>query len=66
MHIFSARVLNEAKFGVNRSAFHHPVIGTAPVGVSSVPGFTDLRPNQIDLEIGTTLYQRQGGDDGSG
>jgi hypothetical protein len=55
MHIFSAQVLNEAKFGVNRSAFHHPVIGTAPVGVQSVPGFTDLSPNQIDLEIGTTL-----------
>jgi len=55
MHIFSDRVLNEAKFGVNRSAFHHPVIGTAPVGVQSVPGFTDLSPNQIDLEIGTTL-----------
>jgi len=55
MHIFSDRVLNEAKFGVNRSAFHHPVIGTAPVAVQSVPGFTDLSPNQIDLEIGTTL-----------
>src|SRR5207244_13248546 len=55
MHIFSDRLLNEAKFGMNRSAFHHPVIGTAPVGVQSVPGFTDLSENQLDLEIGTTL-----------
>src|SRR5437764_2989200 len=55
MHIFSAHVLNEAKFGMNRSAFHHPVIGTAPVTVSSVPGFDDLSSDQIDLELGTTL-----------
>ena len=55
MHIFSPRVLNEAKFGLNRSAFHHPVIGTAPINVQSVPGFDDLSANQIDLELGTTL-----------
>src|SRR5437660_4656449 len=54
-HIFSPRVINEAKIGMNRSAFRHPVIGIAPVGVSSVPGFTDLNANQLDLEVGTTI-----------
>jgi len=54
-HIFSPRVINEAKIGMNRSAFRHPVIGTAPVIVSSVPGFTDLSSNQLDLEVGTTI-----------
>jgi hypothetical protein len=54
MHVFSSLAVNEAKFGMNRSPFHHPVIGTASVGVSSVPGFTDLSPDQIDLEIGRT------------
>ncbi|PYQ21228.1 MAG: hypothetical protein DMF81_16045 [Acidobacteria bacterium] len=55
MHMFSGRAVNEAKFGMNRSALHHPVSGTAPVAVSSVPGFTDLSPDQLDLEIGTTF-----------
>ncbi|PYR79651.1 MAG: hypothetical protein DMF86_03140 [Acidobacteria bacterium] len=55
MHVFSAQAVNEAKFGMNRSTFHHPVLGTAPVGVSGVPGFSDLDPNQLDLEIGTTF-----------
>src|SRR5436309_1306557 len=54
MHVFSSLAVNEAKFGMNRSPFHHPVIGTASVGVSSVPGFTNLSPDQIDLEIGRT------------
>jgi hypothetical protein len=55
MHIFSPGMVNESKFGMNRSAFHHPVIGTAPVGVQSVPGFSDLNSAQLDLEVGTTL-----------
>ena len=55
MHIFSNGMLNEAKFGVNRSAFRHPVIGTAPISVQSVPGFDDLSSDQLDLEIGTTV-----------
>ena len=55
MHVFSPTVINEAKVGMNRSAFHHPVIGTAPVTVSSVPGFDDLSGNSLDLEVGTTF-----------
>ncbi len=60
--VFSPRVVNEAKFGVNRSAFHHPTYGTAPalagfgsIGVSSVPGFDDIDSSQLDLEVGTTF-----------
>jgi hypothetical protein len=55
MHIFSSQAVNEAKFGMNRSTLHHPVTGTAPVAVASVPGFDDLSPDQLDLEDGTTL-----------
>jgi len=54
-HVFSPRVINELKAGMNRSAFHHPVVGTAPVNVSSVPGFDDTSQNQLDLEVGTTF-----------
>ena len=54
-HIFSPNILNEVKAGMNRSAFHHPVTGSAPVAVSSVPGFDDLNDNQLDLEVGTTI-----------
>ena len=61
-HVFSPRVVNEVKFGINRSAFHHPSTGTAPseagfgaVGVSSIPGFDDLTASQLDLEVGTTF-----------
>src|SRR5207237_1751604 len=41
-HIFSPNILNEVKAGMNRSAFHHPVTGSAPVAVSSVPGLDAL------------------------
>src|SRR5437763_5577720 len=55
MHVFSDYAVNETKFGMNRSPFRHPVLGTAPVAVQSVPGFTDLSPDQLDLEVGTTF-----------
>ena len=54
MHIFSPRVINEAKIGMNRSAFHHPIVGIAPVNVSA-PGFDDLSANALDEEVGTTF-----------
>ncbi|HYK92029.1 MAG TPA: TonB-dependent receptor, partial [Acidobacteriota bacterium] len=60
-HIFTPHIVNEAKFGVNRSAYRHPTVGIAPVDVSlgssgSTPGlFDDLIPNALDLEIGTTF-----------
>src|SRR5438094_4580784 len=55
MHVFSDYAVNETKFGMNRSPFRHPVLGTAPVAVQSVPGFTDLSPDQLDLEVRTTF-----------
>ena len=42
LHLFSPTTINEFKSGMNRSAFRHPTVGTAPVTVSSVPGFDDL------------------------
>jgi len=54
-HVFSPRVVNEVRAGMNRSAFHHLVIGTSPVLVSSVPGFDDTTQNMLDLEVGTTF-----------
>jgi len=54
-HVFSPRVVNEVRAGMNRSAFHHLVVGTAPVLVSSVPGFDDTTQNMLDLEVGTTF-----------
>jgi hypothetical protein len=54
MHIFTPNVINEAKVGMNRSAFHHPTVGTVPVNVS-VPGFSDLNVNALDEEVGTTF-----------
>src|ERR1035437_2138517 len=54
-HVLSPPVINELKAGINRSAFRHPVVGTAPVNVSSVPGFDDTSQNQLDLEVGTTF-----------
>ena len=53
-HIFAPTVINEAKVGMNRSAFKHPVQGIFPVNVS-VPGFDDLTANALDEEIGTTF-----------
>jgi hypothetical protein len=54
-HVFSPRIINEVRAGMNRSAFHHLVIGTSPVTVSSVPPFDDVSQNQLDLEVGTTF-----------
>ena len=54
MHIFTPRVINEAKVGMNRSAFHHPVVGNFTAGVD-VPGFDSLSANALDVEVGTTF-----------
>lgn len=54
MHIFTPTVINEARAGMNRSAFHHPVVGLVPVTVS-VPGFDDLNSNALDVEVGTSF-----------
>ena len=53
-HIFSPTVVNDAKVGMNRSAFYHPTQGIVPVNVS-VPGFDDLSAAALDEEVGTTF-----------
>jgi hypothetical protein len=54
MHVFSPTVINEAKTGMNRSAFVHPVVGTFPQAVD-VPGLDTLPNSTLDEEIGTTF-----------
>ncbi len=54
LHVFSPTVINEAKTGMNRSAYVHPVVGVFPQLVS-VPGFDDLPNSTLDEEIGTTF-----------
>ncbi|HZT38136.1 MAG TPA: TonB-dependent receptor [Bryobacteraceae bacterium] len=54
MHIFSPTVLNETKIGMNRSAYHHPTVGTVPVNVTE-PDFSDLNAAALDEEVGTTF-----------
>jgi hypothetical protein len=56
-HIFSPRVINETKVGMNRSGYHTDP-GVLPKGVPSITGlgFSDLGPggNSLDIEIGTS------------
>jgi Carboxypeptidase regulatory-like domain/TonB dependent receptor len=56
-HIFSPRVINETKVGMNRSGYHNDP-GVLPNGIPSITGlgFTTLGPtgNALDVEIGTS------------
>ena len=53
-HFFGANLLNEAKFGVNRSPFHNPVLpGFIDISVSTT-NFESLNNSQADNEVGTT------------
>jgi hypothetical protein len=56
-HIFSPRVINETKVGMNRSAYHSDP-GVLPNGVPSITGmgFSDLGStgNALDTEVGTS------------
>jgi outer membrane receptor protein involved in Fe transport len=55
-HIFSPTLLNEAKFGVNRSNYHNWSYGTAPVSVSvSSANFDAVNNTSLDTEVGTTF-----------
>jgi hypothetical protein len=54
MHVFSPRVINEAKFGMNRSAYNNPLVGVVPVTVN-VPQFDALSNSSLDVEVGTTF-----------
>jgi hypothetical protein len=52
--VFSPTLIDEVKFGVNRSAYVHRTVGNAPLDVSA-PGFDGLSGNALDEEIGTTF-----------
>jgi hypothetical protein len=56
-HIFSPKIVNEVKFGINRQGYHNDP-GTLPNGIPSITGmgFTDLGAtgNALDVEDGTT------------
>ncbi len=53
-HMFSARTLSEARFGINRVPYRHPTIGTVPVGIST-PNYMGLNSSALDEEVGTTF-----------
>lgn len=52
-HIFSPKVVNEAKFGMNRSAYHHPTIGSFTDTIN-FPDFDALTGPALDEEVGTS------------
>jgi len=53
-HIFSPRLINEAKFGLNRVNYHNYNYGKSPISVSTAD-FSSLSDNTLDAEIGTTF-----------
>ncbi len=53
-HIFTPRVFNESKFGINRVPYRHPTEGTVPVGIGT-PNYVGLTSSALDEEVGTTF-----------
>jgi hypothetical protein len=53
LHIFSPTVVNETKFGMNRSAYRNGNVLVLPVTITGL-GFSDLGARSLDIEIGTT------------
>ena len=53
-HIFSPRLINEAKFGLNRVNYHNWQYGQSPIAVTTAD-FSPLTANTLDAEIGTTF-----------
>src|SRR5262249_8845492 len=53
-HIFSPRLLNETRLGINRVPYRHPTIGTVPVSIST-PNYIGLTSNALDEEVGPTI-----------
>jgi hypothetical protein len=53
-HVFSPRIVNESKFGLNRVNYHNWNYGTSPISVST-PDFSSLTDNTLDEEVGTTF-----------
>src|SRR5262249_6351049 len=53
-HIFSPRIVNETKFGINRANYRNYTYGTSPLDVSPGP-FDSLSGTSLDIEVGTTF-----------
>jgi Carboxypeptidase regulatory-like domain/TonB dependent receptor len=53
-HVFSPRIVNESKFGLNRVNYHNWNYGTSPISAST-PNFSSLTDNTLDEEVGTTF-----------
>ena len=53
-HIFSARTVDETRFGLNRVNYHNWTYGTSPISVTT-PSFSSLSDNTLDEEVGTTF-----------
>ncbi|MBV9574760.1 MAG: TonB-dependent receptor, partial [Acidobacteriales bacterium] len=54
-HLFTTKLLNEAKIYVNRSPFHNPQSSALPFSVDTNNEFVTLNDNTADIEIGTTF-----------
>ena len=52
--IFSPTLINEAKFGLNRSDYHNWTYGTSPIS-ASFAGFDGVSDNTLDTEVGTSF-----------
>jgi hypothetical protein len=54
-HTFGSNLLNEVKFGVNRSPFHNPQYPALIDATVSTANFEQLNNSQTDNEVGTTF-----------
>jgi hypothetical protein len=52
--IFSPTLINEAKFGLNRSDYHNWTYGTSPIS-ASFASFDGVLDNTLDTEVGTSF-----------
>ncbi len=53
-HVFSPRIVNDTRFGLNRTNYHNFNYGTSPISVNNSL-FDSLSDNTLDVEIGTTF-----------
>jgi hypothetical protein len=53
-HIFSPRLINETKFGLNRANYHNWTYGTSPISVST-DKWDSSSADTLDTEVGTTF-----------
>ena len=54
MKVFSPTLVNEAKFGLNRSNYHNWTYGTSPIS-ASFASFDGVNDNTLDTEVGTSF-----------